>query len=97
MSHGYYVNLGCPSQYHYGLLYTEARVLSLIAIGKGDVPEAHWFRLERTLPPEESWQTQAPQGRVPRQVQGHRVDGRLVRARAATATCPPGAAACSRR
>ncbi len=73
MSHGYYVNLGCPSQYHYGLLYTEARVLSLIAIGKGDVPEAHWFSLEHTLPPEESWQTQAPQGRKTRQVQGHQV------------------------
>ena len=70
MSHGYYVNLGCASQYHYGLLYTEARVLSLIAIGKGDVPEAHWFKLMRTLPPEETWQTQPPQGRHAKQVRG---------------------------
>jgi hypothetical protein len=70
MSHGYYVNLGCASQYHYGLLYTEARVLSLIAIGKGDVPEAHWFRLMRTLPPEETWQTQAPKGRRAKQIRG---------------------------
>ena len=62
MNHGYYVNVGCPSEYHYGLLYTEARVLSLIAIGKGDVPEAHWFRLMRTLPAEERWQTPAAAG-----------------------------------
>ncbi len=60
MSHGYYVNLDCPSQYHYGLLYTEARVLSLIAIGKGDVPEAHWFRLQRTLPPRRAGRPSRP-------------------------------------
>ncbi len=75
MSHGYYVNLDCPSQYHYGLLYTEARVLSLIAIGKGDVPEAHWFRLQRTLPASESWQTQPPKAREPKQVRGQAVIG----------------------
>lgn len=70
MSHGYYVNLGCPSEYHYGLLYTEARVLSLIAIGKGDVPPTHWFKLMRTLPTEEGWQRQAPRGRVVKQMRG---------------------------
>jgi hypothetical protein len=75
MSHGYYANLDCPSQYHYGLLYTEARVLSLIAIGKGDVPEAHWFRLQRTLPPEESWQTQPPKSRQAKQIRGQTVIG----------------------
>ena len=75
MSHGYYVNLDCPSQYHYGLLYTEARVLSLIAIGKGDVPEAHWFKLQRTLAPEESWQTQPPKSREAKQVRGQTVIG----------------------
>jgi hypothetical protein len=75
ISHGYYANLDCPSQYHYGLLYTEARVLSLIAIGKGDVPEAHWFKLEHTLPPEEGWQTQPPKGRAARQIRGQEVMG----------------------
>ena len=70
MSHGYYATLGCPSQYHYGLLYTEARVLSLIAIGKGDVPEAHWFRLLRTFAPEERWQTQTPKGRSTKESHG---------------------------
>ncbi|HYE96911.1 MAG TPA: glucoamylase family protein [Rubricoccaceae bacterium] len=32
----------------YGLLASEARLASLIAIGKGDVPVEHWFRLART-------------------------------------------------
>ena len=65
MNHGYYVSLGCPSEYHYGLLYTEARVLSLIAIGKGDVPEAHWFRLLRTLPPRSAGRPSRPKGGSP--------------------------------
>ena len=70
MNHGYYVNLGCSSEYHYGLLYTEARVLSLIAIGKGDVPPTHWFKLMRTLPAEERWQRQPPHARVAKRVEG---------------------------
>jgi hypothetical protein len=70
MNHGYHASVGCPSEYHYGLLYTEARVLSLIAIGKGDVPEAHWFRLLRTLAPEERWQRQLPEGRGTKQIRG---------------------------
>jgi len=60
MSHGFFVQLGVPSEYHYGLLYTEARIGSLIAIGKGDVPAAHWQRLLRVFPPACFWQTQIP-------------------------------------
>jgi hypothetical protein len=75
MNHGYYAGVGCPSEYHYGLLYTEARVLSLIAIGKGDVPEAHWFRLMRTFGAEERWQTQTPKGREVKQIRGEQVMG----------------------
>jgi hypothetical protein len=62
MYQGYHVNLGRPAAYHYGLLYTEARLGSLVAIGKGDVPMAHWFKLHRTLPdtPEYAWQSQPP-------------------------------------
>ncbi|MCG6870647.1 MAG: DUF3131 domain-containing protein [Gammaproteobacteria bacterium] len=60
MSHGYYVNIDYPSEYHYGMLYTESRVGSLIAIGKGDVPETHWFRMMRSLPKEFDWQRQTP-------------------------------------
>jgi hypothetical protein len=52
------------SQYHYGLLNTEPRLTSLIAIGKGDVPESHWFRIERTLRKEWDWQRQIPQGKM---------------------------------
>ncbi len=48
--------------YHYGLLATEARIISVIAIGKGDVPAAHWFHIYRTLPKEWTWQRQSPHG-----------------------------------
>ncbi len=48
--------------YHYGLLATEARLTSYIAIGKGDVEEEHWARIFRTLPLEWDWQKQVPEG-----------------------------------
>jgi hypothetical protein len=75
MSHGYYVDDGVRSPYHYATLYTEARLGSLIAIGKGDVPEDHWFRMLRTFPPTCTWQSLPPQGRRQKQVRGHRVIG----------------------
>src|SRR6202012_2218976 len=34
---------------HYDLLASEARLASLVAIAKGDVPQEHWFRLGRQL------------------------------------------------
>jgi hypothetical protein len=70
MTHGYWVRRGTPSRYHYGMLYAESRVGSLLAIGKGDVPEAHWFRMARTLPPGCTWQSATPQGRRPKTVRG---------------------------
>ena len=36
---------------HYDLLASEARLASLVAIAKGDVPTRHWFRLSRELTP----------------------------------------------
>jgi hypothetical protein len=47
MVHGFYVEPLRRSPYHYGTLYTEARLGSLIAIGKGDVPADHWFGMVR--------------------------------------------------
>ena len=47
---------------HYGLLATEARIISLVAIAKGDVEPEHWFRIHRVLPREWKWQNQMPQG-----------------------------------
>jgi hypothetical protein len=73
MSHGYYVNVPTRSEYHYGLLYTEPRLGSLIAIGKGDAPEEHWFALVRTYPPEADWQTQRPQEWRTYRVRGHEI------------------------
>lgn len=65
---GYHVNLARPSAYHYGLFYTEARIASFIAIGKGDVPREHWFAMARTLPTAMRWQTQRPKGMRPGRV-----------------------------
>lgn len=47
---------------HYGLLITEARVASMVAIAKGDVEDGHWFLLKRVFPKEWTWQRQAPKG-----------------------------------
>ena len=60
MSHGYYTNRAVRSPYHYGVLYTEARLGALIAIGKGDVPRDSWFGMVRTFPASCKGQTLAP-------------------------------------
>jgi hypothetical protein len=75
MSHGYYVHRSLRSRYHYGVLYAESRLGSLIAIGKGDVPERHWFSMLRTFSPACLWQTQTPQGRGERKIAGVAVAG----------------------
>lgn len=59
---GYEVKEEQFAPYHYGLLATEARIISMIAIGKGDLEPDHWFRIYRTLPKEWDWQRQIPQG-----------------------------------
>lgn len=69
---GYEVEEGRMAPYHYGLIATEARIISVVAIGKGDVPEKHWFRVYRTLPKEWTWQRQIPQGDY-KTYQGHDV------------------------
>lgn len=73
MSHGYYVNLGRRSPYDYGMLYTEARLGSLVAIGKGDVPEAQWFEMVRTFPAECGGQPMTPQATGIKHVNGYEV------------------------
>ncbi len=75
MSHGYYVHRASRSQFHYGVFYAESRLGSLIAIGKGDVPEEHWFRMVRTFPPACRWQVSQPVGRRPKDVRGHEFFG----------------------
>lgn len=52
MSHGYDVARRRASVYHYGAFYTEARLGSLIAIGRGDAPARHWFEMARVFPVE---------------------------------------------
>jgi hypothetical protein len=75
MTHGYWVHRRQRSRYHYGVLYAESRLGSLIAIGTGHVPASHWFRLVRTYPAACAWQREQPQGRVLKDVTGHAVRG----------------------
>ncbi|MDD5546393.1 MAG: glucoamylase family protein [Candidatus Omnitrophica bacterium] len=51
------------SPYNYGQLNGEARFTSLVAIGKGNVPQEHWYKMARTFPPEIDWQSQKPEGK----------------------------------
>lgn len=60
MSHGSNGRLGQQLKIDYGVFYTEARLGSLIGIGKGDLPEKLWFQTARTYPPEETWQKGTP-------------------------------------
>jgi len=46
---GYNVNEQRLDKSYYDLLASEARQTSLFAIAKGDVPEAHWFKMSRPL------------------------------------------------
>jgi len=62
MRHGYHIDKERYSEYHYGAFYTEARAISLMAIGKGDVPPEHWFKIYRTFPKEWDWQNKIPGG-----------------------------------
>jgi hypothetical protein len=76
MSHGVTLVAGKPvrSKFHYGMLYTEARLGNLIAIGTGAATEDTWFAMHRTLPPSTDWQTQQPRGRE-KTVRGHHFYG----------------------
>lgn len=63
------INLGYDTEknelspYHYGQLNSEARFTSLIAIGKGDIPKEHWYKVHRVFPLDYDWQSQMPQGK----------------------------------
>jgi cyclic beta-1,2-glucan synthetase len=46
---GYRVAEGALDDSYYDLLASEARLASVIAIARGQVPRSHWFRLGRRL------------------------------------------------
>ena len=73
MSHGYFVEPRGPSRYHYGVLYTEARLAVLIAIGRGDAPQSVWFSMVRTFPAGCRWQSRRPVGVREKTIRGHRL------------------------
>ncbi|HLD30507.1 MAG TPA: glucoamylase family protein, partial [bacterium] len=64
MNHGYYADKNEYAPYHYGVINTEARAISLLAIGKKDVPEVHWFKIFRVPAPEWTWQNMKPKGKT---------------------------------
>jgi hypothetical protein len=70
MKHGYYAHMKVQANYHYGTFYSEPRAASYLAIGRGEVPAEHWFRLIRTFPEEYGWQIQVPENRVRRTTLG---------------------------
>lgn len=61
---GYDVTRKSLTPYHYGLLATEARAMSLYAIGKGNISKEHWWFLYRTAPEAWTWQNQVPKGKM---------------------------------
>jgi len=73
VSHGHYASRGVASPYHYGVLYTEARLGVLLGIGKGEIPEAAWFRMARIFPASCEGQTLPPQNVRVESVRGHDV------------------------
>jgi hypothetical protein len=75
MSHGYWTHTSMRSRFHYGVLYAESRLGSLLAIGKGDAPESHWFSMVRTFPAACRWQRQTPRERRAKRAGGHRFYG----------------------
>lgn len=60
---GYWVDEGAFYG-HYGMLNTEARMASYIAIARGQLPPDHYYRMYRTLPTEIAPQTQTPTGEI---------------------------------
>ncbi|MFN2136704.1 MAG: hypothetical protein ACK2UK_12170, partial [Candidatus Promineifilaceae bacterium] len=46
---GYNVDAGALDQNYYDLLASEARIASLVAVAKYDVPQSHWIHLGRPL------------------------------------------------
>ncbi len=76
MFHGFYENLAVPSDYHYGVFFTEPRATSYLAIARGDVPEDHWFLgMVRTFPEEYTWQQMKPIHRNPKTTMGYTYSG----------------------
>ncbi len=46
---GYNVDTGSRDPNYYDLLASEARITSLLSIGKGEIPQSHWLHLGRPL------------------------------------------------
>jgi hypothetical protein len=77
MTHGYHVNRQTRAPYHYGAFYTEARLGTLIAIGKGEVPPDPWYEMVRTWPAACIGQTMIPVTNDLEEIGGYQVSSGL--------------------
>ncbi|HEX8202866.1 MAG TPA: glucoamylase family protein, partial [Isosphaeraceae bacterium] len=59
---GYWADTRTPTAAHYGLLNTEARIISYIGIVLGQIPPEHYYRLRRSMPADHVDQQQVPTG-----------------------------------
>lgn len=70
MCHGFYGHMNQYSNYHYGAFFSETRMGSYLAIGRGEVPLEHWFHTFRTFPENFTWQFMEPINRSKKIVLG---------------------------
>jgi hypothetical protein len=70
---GYHADTRRPASAHYGMLYTEARLGALIAIGTGDVPVDAWYAMVRSFPASCPGQSLTPHAARRVLVNGHEV------------------------
>lgn len=59
---GYEADKKTYPPYHYGLVATEIRITSLVAMALGEIPELHWYLMFRAFPPRWDWQNGTPVG-----------------------------------
>jgi hypothetical protein len=59
---GYWPDEGIYTGHHYGTLNTEPRIASYLGIADGELPEAHYYHMYRTFPPDWDWQEQCQEG-----------------------------------
>jgi len=74
LAQGYHTDTQRSASAHYGMLYTEARLGALIAIGKGDVPADVWYAMVRTFPASCPGQSLTPRASRRALVNGHEVE-----------------------
>ncbi len=61
---GFYSDNNTYAAYHYGMLNTEARIASYVAIARNQVPPEHYYRMSRSRPTRADGQSSTCRGQV---------------------------------